>query len=239
MSSHDAADSSANDSSVKNDSASNTDLTYIQALTTAIETAVNVALKYDPASRQKIAALQDILAVKITVPSLCFYIQGQEEGIRVFSYCESPVSTHLTGSPIALLSLLKQPSNLNNSGVSLTGSTLLLQQWQEILQTVDIDWEDAISQVLGDIVGPLSASGLRQSATYAKAQLQEQGRLLAEYLPEELKITPSKPEAEAFFQQIDQLKLQVDRLSARIQALQSQINTSPETNNDDSSKETS
>lgn len=233
MSSHDAANSSE-----KNGSASNTDPTYIQALTTAIETVVNSALKYDPASRQKIAALQDILAVKITVPSLCFYIQGQEEGVRVFSYCESPISTHLTGSPIALLSLLQQPSNLNHSGVSITGSTQLLQQWQDILQTLDIDWEDAISQVFGDIAGPLSASGLRQSATYAKTQLKEQGRLIAEYLPEELKVTPSKPEAEAFFEQVDQLKLHIDRLSARIQALQSQVNAAQTKTNDDPSKET-
>lgn len=199
------------------------DPTWLQALTATIETSINAALAYDPASRQKIASIQDILAIESTLPSLCLYIQGQESGVRVLSYCETPVSTHLTGSPLALLNLLKQPSSLANSGVNLVGSTQLLQQWQEVMHTLDIDWEDAISSLLGDIAGPITTKTAKSSAEYAKQQFTEQGRLIAEYLPEELKLTPSQPEAEQFFEQVDRLKLDVDRMTARIQALHNKL----------------
>ena len=195
------------------------DPTYIQAVIAAIETSINTALRYDPASQQKIAAINDILAIESTLPHLCLYMHGQAGGIRVLAHCEAPISTQLTGSPLALLNLLKQPTTLANSGVTLVGSTALLQQWQSILQSLDIDWEDAISQVLGDIAGPLSATGIRNTAQYVKAQAKEHARLIAEYLPEEAQMVPSKPEVDRFLDHVDQLKLRVDRISARIQAL--------------------
>lgn len=199
------------------------DQTIVQVLTAAIETSINTALEYDPSSRQKIAELIDILAIKITIPQLCIYLRGQENGIAVLSYNEAPVVTQLTGSPLALLNLLKQPSNLANSGVSLVGSTALLQQWQGILQRLDIDWEDAISRVLGDIAGPLTASNIKDCGHWMQQQLTEQGRLIAEYLPEELKLTPSKPEAEQFFDKVDSLALTVDRIAARLKALEDTV----------------
>lgn len=195
------------------------DPTYVQAVIAAIENTINTALRYDPASQQKIAAISDILAIETTLPKLCLYLHGQENGIRVLAYCEASVSTHMTGSPLALLNLLKQPTTLANSGVTLVGSTALLQQWQTILQSLDIDWEDAISQVLGDIAGPLSATGIRNTAQYIKEQSREHARLIAEYLPEEAKMIPSKPEVDTFLDHVDDLKLNVDRITARVNAL--------------------
>ena len=208
------------------------DPTYIQAIIATIETTINAALRYDPASQQKIAALDDILAIESTLPHICLYLQGQADGIRVLGYCEAPVSTHLTGSPLALMNLLKQPTNLANSGVTLAGSTALLQQWQAILQTLDIDWEDAISHVLGDIAGPISATGIRHTAQYVKEQAREQARLIAEYLPEEAKMIASKPEVEAFLDQVDDLKFSVDRIAARIQALHNKATSATESKGD-------
>jgi len=206
------------------------DQTIIQGLTVSIEAVVNTALRYDPASQKKIAAISDILAVEVTTPALTLYIRGQADGIVVLSYCEAPVATHLQGSPLDLLALLKQPSNLSNSGVTLAGSTSLLQQWQGILQQLDIDWEDAISQIIGDIAGPLASSGIRASAQWAQSQAKEQQRLIAEYLPEELKVTPSKPEVEQLFDGISHLKLDVDRLEARLKRIQQTLDKNHENN---------
>jgi ubiquinone biosynthesis accessory factor UbiJ len=201
------------------DSFGEIDKTLIQGLAASIEAAVNTALRYDPSSRQKMAAISDILAIDISTPQCTFYIRGQEAGIAVLSYCESPIATHLQGSPSALLNLLKQPTHLKNSGVNLVGSVHLLQQWQDILQNLEIDWEDAISRVLGDIVGPLSSTGIKHSAQWIKTQWHDQRRMFAEYLSEELKVIPSKPEVEHFFDKVDDLTLAVDRIAARIHAL--------------------
>ena len=150
------------------------DPSLTSAFAKACETFVNKALTYDPASLQKTAELTDILAIECTSPRITFYCHGNQQGLVVSSYCEAPITTTLSGSPLALLSLLKQPTNLAHSGVELKGSVGLLQQWQQLLQQLDIDWEDAIHQILGGIAGPIAADALRSGASWACQQQQEQ-----------------------------------------------------------------
>ncbi|MGH1484928.1 MAG: ubiquinone biosynthesis accessory factor UbiJ [Cellvibrionaceae bacterium] len=214
----------------------------LTALTAAIEATVNTALRYDPASRGQIALITDILAIETSLPSvasafaptqtLTLYCHGTEDGIRVMSYCEHAVATHLKGSPIALLSLLKQPTSLANSGVELAGSIGLLQQWQTLLQQLDIDWEDAISSVLGDIAGPMAADGIRRTFSWSKQQQTEQQRLLKEYLPEELNIVPSKTELDNFNQSVSALSVDTDRLNARFSQLKQALEKKAQALND-------
>ncbi|MEO0442578.1 MAG: SCP2 sterol-binding domain-containing protein [Pseudomonadota bacterium] len=188
-------------------------------LTAAIEKLINGALRYDPASLKQLASIDKILAIESTAPSLTLYIRGSAEGVYISAHCESPVSTHLRGSPLALLTLLKQPTNLSGSGVELEGNIGLLQQWQQLLSQLDIDWEDAISQILGDIAGPAVAQGLRSSFSWVITQQHEQQRLFKDYVEEELKLVPSKAEVLAFANQVFQLQQDLDRLQARSQIL--------------------
>ena len=192
------------------------DPSILTLMTAAMESVVNTALRYDPASRQQLAELTDILAIHSTTPRLSLYCCGSEDGIRIMSYCDAPVTTQLTGSPLALLSLIKQPTSLAGSGVELSGSIGLLQQWQGIMHQLDIDWEDAISQVLGDIAGPTLANNLRQGANWFQDQQQQQWRLVKEYLPEEIKLIPSKTELDCFYQDVSNLSLDTDRIHARL-----------------------
>ena len=201
------------------------DPAIIQSVTAGLETVINQALRYDPASRQAVAALTDILAVEMTAPALTIYIRGQDNGVAILSYTEAPVVAHLKGSPIGLLQLAKGSDSLANSEVHLAGNPGLLQQWQKILHNLEIDWEDAISELLGDILGPRVANSIRSSASWAQQQAIEQQRLIPEYLTEELNITPSRAEAEHLFSEINTLTMNTDRLSARLRKIQRALAT--------------
>lgn len=199
------------------------DPSVLSLITGALESVVNTALRYDPASQQKLATLTDILAIESDSPRFTLYCHGSEDGIRLMTHCEAPITTQLTGSPLALFSLLKKPTTLANSGVELSGSVGLLQEWQQLLDQLDIDWEDAISGVLGDIAGPLFAQNLRKGAAWASTQKEEQFRLLKEYLPEEVKVIPSKSELDHFYEAVNSTTLDTDRISARLSALQQKV----------------
>ena len=208
------------------------DPSLTSAFAKAFETLVNKALVFDPASRQKVAELRDIIAIECTSPKVTFYCYGNQQGLVVSSYCEAPITTTLIGSPLALLSLLKQPTNLKHSGVELRGSVGLLQQWQQLLQQLDIDWEDVFHQVLGDIAGPVAADALRSGTYWARQQQQEQQRLMAEFLTEEIHVLPTQVEADNLFSGISQLVEDTDRLSARIQKLQKSLSKTTCPDND-------
>jgi ubiquinone biosynthesis protein UbiJ len=189
------------------------------AITASIESVINTALRYDPASLQKIAQITDVLAIQSTTPALTLYCHGTSDGVRIMSNCAEPPSTQLSGTPLALISLLKKPTTLANSGVELAGSVGLLQRWQVILNELDIDWEDAISSVLGDIAGPVAAKTILGGLSWSKHQGVEQTRLLKEYVTEELKVTPSKPELKMFSEAVSEIKMDAERLQARLAQL--------------------
>ncbi len=189
------------------------------AITASIESVINTAFKYDPASQQKIAEITDVLAIESTAPALTIYCHGTSDGVRIMSHCEAPTATQLIGTPLALISLLKKPTTLAGSGVELVGSVGLLQRWQAILNDLDIDWEDAISNVLGDIAGPMAGKIISSGLNWSRQQNAEQARLLKEYITEELKVTPSKAEITGFSEAVGEIKMDAERLQARFSQL--------------------
>ena len=194
------------------------------ALAAAVETAINGLLRYDPASRQQLSSIHEILAIESTFPQFILYCRGCDEGVQILGHCESSITTHLKGSPKALIGLLKQPAHLAGSGVELAGNIGLLQQYQTVLQQLDIDWEDAISRILGDIAGPLAASGIRKHFFWLHQQISEQQRLVYEYLTEELKVIPSQTELKRFYQSVTEVTTHLDRLSVRVRQIQQTLN---------------
>jgi len=199
------------------------DPTLSTAALAALESAINAALKYDPGTRSALAKLAgQILAVESTQPPFTIYLQATEtetQSLRVFADPDQQCSptTHLSGPFLAIAALaLKDSSTLANSGVTVMGSTALLSDMQTLLKQIDIDWEDALNQLIGDLLGHSLANSIRALAGWTQHRIMSGQRLVSEYLTEELKSLPAKPELESFYQQVDELRMSVDRLEQRI-----------------------
>lgn len=197
----------------------NPDPGFASGFTALLEISINTALKYDPATKNAISQIEGVLAVESLLPAFTCYLSGSGQGVQVLSYTELAVSTKLKGTLPALVGLLKQPTTLADSGVELLGSIGLLQQWQQVLSQLDIDWEDALGELLGDMASQPLASVLKDSVSWIKRQGLQHEQQLKNYLYEELKLTPAKSELTAFYQQVDQAKLTLDRLEARLNRL--------------------
>jgi ubiquinone biosynthesis protein UbiJ len=197
------------------------DPTLLSAGCAAMEAAINSALRYDPGSRHAVGRLAgQVLAVEMTRPQLTFFLEPQPEGVRVASHFEGVVTTRLRGSPIALLTLLRSERlNLAGSGVEVFGSTGLLSQLQRIIRELDIDWEQALTGVTGDVAGHQGGKALRGLGSWMSGRKDTFERLLGEYLSEELNTTPARAELEHFYREVDDLRLATDRLEARLNAL--------------------
>src|SRR5690606_22858547 len=103
-----------------------------------------------------------------------------------------------------------------DTGVEVMGNTGLLVELQRVIKNLDIDWEDALSERVGDIVGHQSASTIRSGVKYARDRSDELKDSLGEFLTEELKAVVSRQELDIFYQDVDELRLQLDRLEARV-----------------------
>jgi ubiquinone biosynthesis protein UbiJ len=186
------------------------------------EKIINTALRYDPATRIGLARLSGkILAVNITAPiAVTLFVMPLDEEIQLMANWDGDVDTRLSGSLMALLQLsTTEVHNLKYSGVTVAGDLGLLADLQALLKNLDIDWEDMVSQFTGDIIGHQTAELIRTKFGWVKDRARSAQRLTKEFLTEELRALPSKPELNDFYRQVDEVRLAVDRAAARVEQL--------------------
>lgn len=200
------------------------DPTLSAAATVSLEAAINRALRYDPATRLRLQALAGkSLAIEVASPlaghklPLCCHFE--DHGVRISAHIDNP-TTCLRGSLAGLLMLASSDQvNLAAAGVEAWGNTALLAEIKTIAAGLDLDWEEAINDWLGDVAGHQLAEQARRQFRWLKARSQSGKRLLSEFLTEELRAVPSAVELQHFSDQVDALRLASDRLLARFERL--------------------
>jgi ubiquinone biosynthesis accessory factor UbiJ len=194
------------------------DAMFVTAAFASAEKIINTALTYDPATRIALGKLApQVLSIKLTAPEVCIYVVPTADAICLLGHYEGDLTTQVQGTVPALMSLFKSDRvNLKDSGVQVIGSSIFLADLQHILKNLDIDWEEMLSQIFGDIVGHQGAELIRNKMQWAKARVSNVTRLTSEFLTEELQALPSKTEVAYFNQQVDEVRLGADRIEARI-----------------------
>ena len=84
---------------------------------------------------------------------------------------------------------------------------------------MDIDWEEHLSRLIGDIAAHRLVSVFNGILNWSKSAASNFTNDLGEYLQEESRDVVSGPEMEMFFQQVDRLRDDAERLQARTDRL--------------------
>lgn len=202
-----------------------TDPTFGAGFDAALETAINAALKYDPATRARLARLDGrALELDLNAPTIRFCLCIEGETVRVSRHREGDASTRLSGSAIALLRLLRDadatPAQL---GVSVSGSSALLAELQSIMRDLEIDWEAPLAQVVGDVPAHTIGNALRGASRWLRETLEDAPAAAAEAVSEEWRLTPPKAQFEAFAEDVAELALASERLEARLRILRDEF----------------
>jgi ubiquinone biosynthesis accessory factor UbiJ len=202
------------------------DPTITTAATASLEATINKALQYDPATRLKLQALTGkSLAVEVSELKLQLCIHFEADMLRLSSHSDD-ATTRLVGSLPGLINLaLSERVNLADSDVQAWGNTALLADIKVIASGLDLDWEEAINDWLGDILGHQVAEKLRFQMGWLTQRGQAGKRLLSEFITEELRAVPSHSEIKYFSEQVDHLRLAADRASARFDRLKQKLSS--------------
>ncbi len=197
------------------------DPTLITAVTKLLETAIQTALKYDPATETALQALQGkVFCLECLSPDLKLYFVLHETQIQVLQHWEQDVSCSLTGKLTDLLRLLMQEQdNLADSNVHVSGEIGLLLQLKKLLANLDIDWEEALQDIFGDSLSLPLALCLRESTRWSKSQAAKVPSWINDVVCQELALSPCNTELEAYCSDVDDLRTTTDRLQATMQWL--------------------
>jgi ubiquinone biosynthesis protein UbiJ len=194
------------------------------------ETLFNAALTKDPASKQALTKLEgQVLLVESTLPPLTIAIEPTATGIQLHDNWDGNVAVTINGTLIAMAAIAvnaKESISFSGTGVNVSGNLDTLHQLNKIMGDVDIDWEGALAEIIGDIPAHLVAKGIRNSAVIRKDIVTRASSGLVEVAQEEFNLTPSKNEFEAMIPDIRQLSADADRLAARVRRLYQKITPS-------------
>lgn len=200
----------------------NLDPALLSAAARAGERAINAALKYDPGTRSALNRLAGrTIAVESTEPAFTLYLQVGDEQVHLLNHWEESVACRLKGTLADLIRLVLAPAkhSLADTGVEVTGQPQLLAHLQQLLKEVDIDWEEPLAEVLGDVPGHQLARILRTQWNWHRTHLPKIPGLVSDFLTEELRVLPDPIEVEHFYQAIDTLRADTERLQARFDRL--------------------
>lgn len=191
--------------------------------TAALEAALNRYLALDPDTLARMAELEGrVIGLHWRGTDLSLYFLPGPGGVQVLSHYEGEPDTLLSGSPLALAELGlggDRERALFSGAVEIRGDTATGQRFQQILEAMDIDWEEHLARLIGDLAAHQAARLARQGQQYARHSAATLRQDLAEYLTEESGLLPARIQVENFLGDIDRLRMDTDRLEARVQRL--------------------
>ncbi len=192
-------------------------------VTAAIEVAVNQVLALDPDTVARLREIDGkVIAIELQGLDVALYLIPTDTGLSVFGHFEGEPDTTLRGSPVGMLrmGLAENASDSFFAGeVEISGDVELGSQFRAILDGLDIDWEEHLSHITGDVVAHRVGSFVRDAVDWGRKTLDTLGRDGAEYLQEESRDLPNRFEMEEFLAAVDTLRTDVDRLEARVERL--------------------
>jgi len=191
-----------------------------------IEQAINTLIGLDPAAGRRLARLHGrVIAIRLSGVGLeLIFVPGPDGQLQLLGSIEGEPDCRLSGSPLDLMrSGDKQqgPAQLFAGRVSIDGDVELAQRFGDILGGLDIDWEEQLARLTGDVFAHEVGTVARKVGRWGRRSTEVLGLDLAEYLTEEARLLPQRDEVGRFLDDVDRLRDDLARLEARLQRLES------------------
>jgi len=187
----------------------------------ALQTAINHALALDQNMPSKIAVLEGKRLKIIIAPlDVYFYIHFHQGELLLLDEYQGEPDTTIHSNPLGLIRLSLLPASrarsLFNDKIRLSGDVETGQQVKALFDALDIDWEGHLAHFTGDVVAHQLGSLFRKGRDFS-THFRESMRLnTRDYLQEEARLLPTRDELQDFYEDVDTLALQVERLAARV-----------------------
>lgn len=188
-----------------------------------LTSAFNRYLALDPEAPEKLKAFEgSIICIDIKGPNRKIFLALNNSGVTVLNDNQADADATITGSPAALfkLGLSRDSAPLFFTGeVEIRGNTRLGREFKSVLADMEIDWEENLSAIVGDIAAHRIAGVVEGLKSWGSTALGNFTDDVGEYLQEESRDVVSAAEMENYFVQVDRLRDDAERLEARINRL--------------------
>lgn len=185
----------------------------------SIEKMVNKILSLDEETLDALATLEgDVVEIDVLNTDIRLFISPSARGLTLASKYEDKVDVSIKGTPAALLRMITA-EKVSAANVEIIGNVGLAHKFQSILKKMDIDWEEYLSQIIGDIAAHKVGNFLTGMSQFAKASAKTIGLDISEYLRYEKKALLDQSELDEFNHGVNKVRNDVERLQKRVERL--------------------
>jgi len=190
----------------------------------ALEAALDRALALDPDTRAALARLDGRridLAIESPPVALSLQVSGGRLAVGPAEAGAEPdlsVRTTLAGV-LAQLPFLRRDEATPPGRVRVSGDAELARQLQRMADRFDPDWQQPFVSVFGELAGVQVANAFAGALRQARGLGASLARSAAEFVTEESRDVVARAELDAFLDDVDLLREDVDRIAARIARL--------------------
>jgi len=196
-------------------------------LLAAVEGLLNRMLALDPEGAAQLAKIQGrVLRVELVGFGTRLHLVPTDQGILLHGAYDAEPDCTLHGTPAALLRMAlseRREDQVFAGAIRIDGDNRVAQTLGEVLQGLDIDWEEQVSRLLGDTLAHRLGLQVRAGHRWARRSGDVMTRDLREYLIEEGRLLPGETDMRAFLDGVDRLRDDVERLAARVERLAKQL----------------
>lgn len=199
-----------------------------EPLLKTLNAALSTYLQADPASHDRLRPLSG-KAFALTLQPFNFTLYGECTNHTITLTTEAPlhVQTTIMGTPVQLAALALTKSEARHrffaDDVRLEGNAEFAQQLMHVFDALSIDWEELASHGIGDAPAYRLSQAIHFAKNTFKNTLSSFIRNTDDYLHEECELAPHPFAIEDFMNDVDELVMHTERLSARIQHLSSTL----------------
>lgn len=196
-------------------------------ITAMLDTALNAWIHLDEESPAKLQAIAGkVICMHITGLNVKLYFLPDATGIYSMTEYEGKPDVTIKAAPVSLIRLNAASDSgkaMLDSDVTIEGNMGLSEKFSDILSGVDLDWEEWLSHIAGDLVAYKTGETVRGATAWLKETNEAMQMNTSECLQEESRILPAEAEVAYYMDQVDALRGDADRLEARVKRLQKNL----------------
>jgi len=179
----------------------------------AMTTAINQYLTLDEEVGPHLERLYGrLVRIELDAVDTGFYLLFHRDRIEVLEDFAGEADVVIRGAPFSMLSVASGRADVSSSGVVIEGDIALAEKVSQLMQRVDIDWEEHISRITGDAVAHQMGNFARGFAGFFSRTQSRMQTNTADYLRDETTHLPHDWEVEEFCNDVDDLRDRVDAL---------------------------
>ena len=180
-------------------------------------------LQSDPTTLNRLAELDGkVIALDFESTDVTIFMFPTPAGIRLTDVWDGEVDVHMIGTPSELVKMglaARSPVTPGKINIKIQGDLHVGQQFKKILDDMQIDWEELLSQYIGDRAAYHASSFLRSMHKRVNEAVKTVANNGSEYLRFEVDMLPAAWRVNEFIDDVDKIREDVDRMAMRVNRL--------------------